>query len=84
MFGTFFWCEVFPAFGLHVETWPEYGVSLCIHSQCGVMQTLSKQMTLELYLVILIPLYFKFTVKNWLNDCEDIKLVFLTHVALFH
>ena len=25
--------------------------------------------------VILIPLYCKFTVLSWLNDCEDMKLV---------
>ena len=33
--------------------------------------------------VILIPLYCKFTVISWLNDCEDMKLVVPTHVVLF-
>ena len=28
--------------------------------------------------------YCKFTVINWLNDCEDMKLVVPTHVVLFH
>ena len=34
--------------------------------------------------VILIPLYCKFIVKSWLNDCEDMKLVISTHVVLSH
>ena len=92
VFGAFFWCEFFPAFGLNMETWTEYRVSLCIHSECGViwaratqMRTLSTQMTSELSLVVLnLPLYFKLAVKSWLNDYEDMKLVVLTHVVLFH
>ena len=42
------------------------------------------QLTSEHCFVILIPLYCKFTVTSWLNDCEDMKLVVPTHVVLFH
>ena len=48
------------------------------------MQTLFTQLTSEHCFDILIPLYCKFTVISWLNDCEDMKLVVPTHVVLFH
>ena len=36
LFGAFFWCEFFPAFGLNMET---YKVSPRIHSECGIIST---------------------------------------------
>ena len=29
------------------------------------------------------PLYCKFLVISWLNDCEDMKLVVPTHIVLY-
>ena len=40
--------------------------------------------TILTQIVILLPLYYKFTVINWLNDYEDMKLVLPIHVVLFH
>ena len=48
------------------------------------MQTLFMQWLSDHSYGILVPLYGKFTVKSWLNDCEDMKLVVPTHVNLFH
>ena len=66
----------------------------CFHSEDGMVWLLlfliNFHVDIYTYLpsehcyVILIPLYCKFTVISWLNDCEDMKLVVPTHVVLFH
>ena len=64
---------------------------LRIHSECGEIRVRTNpecrhftQLASEYCYIILIPLYCKFTVIIWLNDCEDMKLVVQTHVVLFH
>ena len=77
--------NTFPTFGLNMET---YRVSSRIHSECGPdrprKRILFAQLTSEHCFVSLIPLYCKFTVTSWLNDCEGMNLVVSTHVVLFH
>ena len=86
VFRALFWCKSFPTL-LNMET---YRVSYCIHSECCIIwarptqiQALFMQLTSELCFIILIPLYCKFTVISWLNDCEDTKLVVPTHIICF-
>ena len=47
------------------------------------MQTLLTQWLSEHCYIILIPWYCKFTVKNWLHNSEDMKLVVPTHFVCF-
>ena len=86
VFRALFWCKSFPTL-LNMET---YRVSYCIHLECCIIwarptqiQALFMQLTSELCFIILIPLYCKFTVISWLNDCEDMKLVVPTHIICF-
>ena len=48
------------------------------------MRRIFTQLVSEDCFIILIPLYCKFTVVNWLNDCKDMKLVVPTLVILFY
>ena len=88
-------CESFPAFGPNMEI---YKISPRIHSECGVLRAkpilnaiITSKITQKLFtklksehgIAILIPLYCKVKVVNWLNDSEDMKLVVATHVVLF-
>ena len=87
--GLFSGAIFFPAFGLNMETY-RVRVSPCTHSECGIirarsppMWTLFTHLKTEVCFIILIPLYCKFTVVSWLNDCEDRKLVVPTHVLFY-
>ena len=87
VFGAFFWDEFFPSFGLNIET---YKVNPCINSECGeiwatrtVNANTFTQWTSDYYYFILILLCCKFTVINWLNDCEDMKSVVPLQLTLF-
>ena len=78
----------FPAFGLNMET---CRVSSHIHSECGVIRARPTPNTDTFHAVDVRTLlrYFntifcKFTVINWLNACENMKLLVPTNVVLFH
>ena len=88
VFGTFLWYESFSTFELNIET---YRVNLRIHSELGEIRIrptpnanafheLDKRTLLRYFDTNMLYIYS----FNWLDDCDDMKLVVSTRAVLFH